>query len=84
MSGRRTSLWYGDPGGVFVKSILICVKAFERFRVDRGGAVHGGILLMAEDYAGAGDAVARSLLALSAHGALLVALELALAASEAI
>jgi hypothetical protein len=37
------------PDGVLIKSILVCVETFQGVLVSRVLAVHGGIMLMAED-----------------------------------
>lgn len=84
MGGGLTILGDVYPDGVVVECVLVGIEALERVLVSRVVAVHGGIVLVAEDDAGAGYAFSRRLCALPAHGLLLVALELPLAAGEAV
>lgn len=75
--------WDIHPHSVVSKRVLVGIEAFERVFVSRVVAVHRGIVLVAEDYSGAGNAISGRLGALPADGFLLVALQLPLAAGEA-
>lgn len=72
-----------EPDGLVVEGVPVGVEALEGVVVARIIAVHGGIVLVAEDDAGAGHAVTVGFAALAADGFLLVALEFALSARQA-
>jgi hypothetical protein len=44
-----TMLGNVHPDGILVEFVLVCVEAFEGILVPRDLAVHGGIVLVAED-----------------------------------
>lgn len=50
-------LWNVQPHGLVVEGIFVRVEALQWVLVARIVPVHGGIVLMSEDYARAGDAL---------------------------
>jgi hypothetical protein len=45
-----------EPDCVVVESVFVGIEAFQRVLVARVVTVHGGVVLVAEDYPRAGDA----------------------------
>jgi hypothetical protein len=72
-----------EPDCVVVECVFVGIEALERVLVARVVTVHGGVVLVAEDYPRAGDAFSGGFDALSTHGLLLITLQLALTTSEA-
>ena len=73
-----------EPNRLVTKGILVRVESSQAVLICSVVAVHGGIVLVTEDNAGAGDAFPCSLAALAADRFLLITLELPLATSQAV
>lgn len=71
------------PDSLIVESILVSVEAFKGVVICCVVAIHGGIVLVAENQPRTWDAFAGCFAALAADGFLLIALELPLAARQA-
>lgn len=77
---RRTLLGDVQPDGVVAKGVLIGIEALQALLAAIAVAVHGGILLVAEDEARIEDAFAIGLGAWPADGLPFVAFQLSQAA----